>query len=105
MKLAVILVSALLFAAPALAGGTTVRLVNESSRTVDQMVLFHVAPDGTIIDDVIGGIFDPVAPGRSAEVHLNAPCQPTSVYVRLGGGRELSAVLDTCADRTVTVRD
>jgi hypothetical protein len=92
-------------AAPALANQSRLELVNRSSQTVAQLVVFHVRADGSIIDDVIGGLYDPVAPGRSAELVLPVPCGPISAYVRLANDAELSARLDTCKDPQLVVRD
>ena len=90
---------------PALASQSRVELVNRSSVAVAQLVVFHVRADGSIIDDVVGGLYDPIAPGRSAELVLNVPCGPISAYVRLANETELSARLDTCRDRQIVVRD
>lgn len=88
----------------ALAVDTMVEVVNNSSQAVEQMVVFHVDDDGSIIDDVIGGIFEPIAPGASARSGP-VPCQASSIYVKLADGEELSAQLDTCTDNRLVVSD
>jgi len=106
MRHVLMLAAALAAAGPAFANESRLELVNRSSQTVDQLIVFHVRADGSIIDDVIGGLYDPVAPGRTAELVLPVPCGPISAYVRLASAAELSTRLDLqgAADRVAGLR-
>lgn len=103
--LAVLALSVGLTPWPAFAESVTVQVVNNSSQVVDQVVGFHVAEDGSVIDDVVGSHHDPIQPGERVGIELGGPCQPSSLYVRLASGKELSARLDTCVDRALAVSD
>src|SRR5690606_8726228 len=91
-------------AAPAVAG-VGIEVVNDSSQVIEQVVGFHLDADGAVIDDVVGGIFEPLAPGSRITAELGGPCQMSSIWVRLANGQELTAKLDTCKDRTLVVSD
>ncbi len=105
MRLVLVLAAALAAAGPALANESRLELVNRSSQTVDQLMVFHVRADGSIIDDVIGGLYDPVAPGATAALVLPVPCGPIAAYMRLASTAELDTRLDTCRERQLVLRD
>lgn len=93
-----------LAAAPALADDARIAVTNNASQAVEQVVVFHLDEDGSVIDDVVGGYFDPIAPGEQV-VAPGGPCGPSSIYVRLASGEELSAELDSCANPQLVVSD
>ena len=89
---------------PATAADAVLAVHNNASVAVEQIVVFHLDTDGSVIDDVVGGRFEPLAAGARAKVAAG-PCGPSSIYVRLANGRELAMRMDTCRTFGLAIRD
>ncbi len=101
------LIAALLIASPALADDlVTIDFDNQSSRDVDAISVYPVSDTGEVIDDTIGTIIDPIAPGdiRRLELAL-VRCGKVWVRASFEGGEEVTGQTDLCRNQRLIVTD
>ena len=99
-------IMAVLLATPGFAADIVLTVNNQSSQPVDAMSVYPVKADGTIIDDNIGGFYDPVAPGGVGTADLSTTrCGNVYVRLSLSNSEELTSIIDTCTQTTLVVTD
>ena len=82
------------------------RLINNSSATVESVNTFPIGSDGSVVDDNVGGFYDAIGPGESSEARLSLiNCQVVLAIVTLDSGQELRGNVDLCSSDAVTVND
>lgn len=82
------------------------KLVNNSSKSVVSVSTFAIGRDGIVVDDNVGGMYDPIGPGQTGLGELSlVRCQVVLAIVTLEGGEELRTNLNLCDDDTLTVND
>lgn len=88
-----------------MAQGVALSVENRTQRTVTGLNAFPVSDAGHIIEDNIGGHYDPVPPGRSAVFTLSGNCGQTLVLIGFDRGSERRAQFNSCDVRTMILRD
>lgn len=102
------LLVALLCATPAMADDPlTLTIKNTSSRAVAGFSVYPVdTKTGLVVDDNMGGIVDPIAPGASHVLQLSLiKCDVVEMWARFADGEEVSGRTDLCRNRTILLHD
>lgn len=74
-------------------------VINNSNKTVEAISVYPVDADGEAIGDNIGGLYEAIAPGHTAQVELSLlQCQTVLAAVTLLDGREMRANVNVCND-------
>ena len=105
MKIAAALL-ALSFATPATAG-PQFTLTNGLTATITGVNTYPVGDDGTVIDDNIGGFFEPpLLPGSSMTFELaSTTCETVMLYIRIEGrSGDFATAVDLCKVSAITLR-
>ena len=103
-----ILLATLVLAVATPAFAVTMTVDNRSSSTVTSVNSFPVGADGEAVEDNVGGLYEPVAPGASATFEVTSDCGRTLFLVNISAEAaegELRVEIDTCADQAIRVHD
>jgi hypothetical protein len=96
--------------APAIADDKgLITMVNRSADIISGINSYQIE-DGKIIDDNVGGFFEPLSPGQSVTFDLAGRCGLVQFYVRLrsrelSGDDDLQLTVNTCKQRTLVYAD
>jgi hypothetical protein len=101
------LITALLIATPAFADELlTMDFDNQSSRVVEAVSVYPVNDAGEIVDDNIGSIVDPIAPGAIRRLDLAlVRCGKVWARATFAGGEEVTAETDLCRNQRLILTD
>ena len=104
MKFALI---ALMLASPASAADLlTLDFDNQSSRVVEAVSVYPMTGAGEIVDDNIGAIVDPIAPGDSRRLELSlVACGKVWARVNMADGEEITGQTDLCRNQQLIITD
>ena len=99
----VVAATAALVPTAAVADGVSIQLQNNTSRMVSSLSAFPIGEAGEIIEDNIGGHYDPVPPRESAVFTVTGTCGEILVLILFEGGSEHRARLNSCQTRKLTL--
>lgn len=101
------LIAALMITSPALADDlVTIDFDNQSSRDVDAISVYPVSDTGEVIDDNIGTIIDPIAPGDIRRLDLAlVRCGKVWARASFEGGEEVTGQTDLCRNQRLILTD
>lgn len=95
----------LLAAAPVMAD-ETITFENRSARVVEGISTYPVGADGRVVDDNIGAVVRPLAPGARVALGLAlSRCGMIEAYVHFADGEEVRGRTDLCRNRTLIITD
>ncbi len=97
--------AAALISTSATAAGLSIRVENKTSRIVQGLSAFPINSAGTVVEDNIGGHYDRVPPGGSAEFTVTGRCGEMLLLVVFDGGHEQRAKLNSCSTRRITLNE
>lgn len=93
--------------APA-AAQVDINVFNQSARTITGLNAYPIAGDGSIIDDNIGGYYEPIGPRGMGTITVGDPvCGTVLILINIDGsiGDEARATLDTCESQALILSD
>lgn len=101
------LIAALLIASPACADDlVTIDFDNQSSRVVEAISVYPVSDTGEVIDDNIGAIIDPIAPGDTRRLELAlVRCGKVWARASFAGGEDVTGQTDLCRNQRLILTD
>ena len=88
----------------ATAASVSLSLVNQTSRTVTSISAYPIDGSGNVVEDNLGGHYDPIPANASAAFTLSGDCGEILLVIAFEGGGEHRTQFNSCETKRLTLK-